>query len=269
MTAAPGWFATEVLKRLSGVRPGKELGQFYARCPAHEDKRASLGIRAGDSMPLIYHCHAVPGCEQSDIRTALANLGVPEEHLGQLGTPQYEQRRKIRGTSEDRRELEAARRELAAAREEMAELRNGIRALIQTEMSPAMLKVRILATVENVDVPAPRKEYVPFAVRAGVSQPRAYEAWKVDPLGGAKEECQTLDHVVLTQPAENCQAPQVTGRDRIIGTRKPFSERESPGMEAEPENSRNDNSRNEKSGSSVTQAIKNINQGDLGGKLIA
>ena len=82
------WFATEVLRRLSGVRHGKQPGQFYARCPAHDDKHASLAIKAGDSMPLIYHCHAATGCDQAAIREALAGLGVPEERLGQYGTPE-------------------------------------------------------------------------------------------------------------------------------------------------------------------------------------
>ncbi len=230
--AAPSWFATEVLRRLSGVKHGKTPGQFYARCPAHDDKHASLAIKAGDSMPLIYHCHAVPGCDQAAIRDALAGLGVPEEHLGQYGTPEYERRRQARGTSEDRRELEAMRRQ-------MADLKGDIRALLVSDLSPAMLRVRVLATVDDVDIPADRKGYVAFAIRAGVSQPRAYATWKADPLGQARGECVSPDHVVLTQSGENCQAAQVAGHDGILETRKPLSKREETG-EA--------NSRNEKTG---------------------
>jgi hypothetical protein len=252
------WFATEVLRRLSGVKRGREPGQFYARCPAHDDKHASLAIRAGDSMPLIYHCHAVPGCDQAAIRQALAALGVPEERLGQYGTPQYERRRQIRGTSSDRRELEAARRELAEARRELADLKGDIRALLAADLSPAMLRVRVLATVDDMDIPADRKSYVAFAMRGGVSQPRAYAAWKSDPLGQARSECVTRDHVVLTQPEENRQASQVDSSPGILGTRKALSERE-PG-----------NSRNEKTGEPDTaDAIKTLSKSRLTGRRVA
>lgn len=233
MTDTPAWFTTEILRRLTGVRRGREPGQFYARCPAHDDRHASLAIKAGDAIPLIYWCHAVPGCDQAAIREALAGLGVPEERLGQYGTPQYERRRQARGTSEDRRELEATRRQLA-------ELREDIRALLAADLSPAMLRVRILATVDDVDIPAPRKEYVPFAMRAGVSQPRAYAAWNSDPLGKARSECVTRDHVVLTQPEEIRQASQDTGHDEILETRKPLSKREPKRPVSGPLDSRNE-----------------------------
>jgi hypothetical protein len=252
------WFATEVLRRLSGVRRGKEPGQFYARCPAHDDKHASLAIKAGHSMPLIYHCHAVPGCDQAAIRDALAGLGVPEEHLGQYGTPEYERRRQVRATSEERRELEAARRELA-------ELKSDIRALLAPDLSPAMLRVRILATVDDADIPADRKGYVAFAKEAGVSQPRAYVAWKADPLGEARYECITKDHVVLTQPGKNRQAPQVDSSPRIPEPRKPFSKRELERASGPP-----GNSRNEKRGEPDAAALKNLHNGDgTRGRLIA
>jgi len=252
------WFAKEVLKRLSGVRRGKEPGQFYARCPAHDDKHASLAIKAGDSIPLIYWCHATPGCDQADIREALAGLGVPEERLGQYGTPEYERRRQVRGTSEDRRELEATRRELAELKEDM-------RALLAADLTLAMLKVRILATVDDVDIPAPKKEYAAFAIQAGVSQPRAYETWKVDPLGQPRYECITKDHVVLTQPGKNRQASQVDSSPRIPEPRKPFSKREPDRAAAPP-----GNSRNEKTGQPDAAALKNLHNGDgIGGKLIA
>ena len=237
MAAAPPWFTAEVLRRLSGVRRGKEPGQFYARCPAHDDQHASLAIKAGDSMPLIYWCHAVPGCDQADIRDALAGLGVPEEHLGQYGTPEYEARRQVRTTNEDWRQIERLRCE-------MAELKSGIRGLLAADLTLAMLKVRILAVVDDADIPADRKEYVAFAMRAGVSQPRAYAAWKADPLAQVQPQCVSGDHVVLTQPGENRQASQVTQQDGIIEPRKSLSDREGS-------NSRNGNSRNEKTGRSA------------------
>jgi hypothetical protein len=254
------WFATEVLRRLSGVKRGGEPGQFYARCPAHEDKRASLAIKAGSAVTIVYWCHAVPGCDQAAIRDALAGLGVPEEHLGQYGTPEYERRRQVR-TGDSRRELDTMRRELAEVKREMAGLKSGVRGLLVSDFSLAMLKVRVLAVVDDVDVPAGRKEYVPFAVRAGVSEPAAYKAWKVDPLGRGRE-CVTPDHVVLTQPSEDCQASQVPEGYQVIESRIPLSNREG-------ENSRFDNSGSEKNGPSVSEAIKALHNGGIGGKLIA
>jgi hypothetical protein len=233
VAAIPQWFKNEVLRRLTGVRGGKEPGQFYARCPAHDDQHASLAIKPGDSMPLVYHCHAVPGCDQVAIRDALAGLGIPDEYLGQYGTPQYEARRQARTAVQEWREVERLRYELA-------DLRNGIRGLLVADLSMALLKVRILAVVDDVDIPADRKDYVAFAMRAGVSQPRAYAAWKADPLGAQAQECVSVDHVVLAQPGESRQASQVAGHDEILEPIKVLSNREG-------QNSRTDNSRNEKS----------------------
>lgn len=251
MAEIPQWFTTEVLRRLSGVKRGKEPGQFYARCPAHDDKHASLAIRPGDEMPLVYHCHTVPGCDHGAIREALAALGVPEEYLGQYGTPAYEARRRTRAASDEWRQIERLRYE-------MLDLKSTIRGLLSADLSLAMLKVRMLAVVDETEIPADRKEYVAFAMKAGVSQPRAYATWKVDPLGRARVECHTLDHVVLTQPEEERQAPQVTGRDRIIGTRRLLSERE-------PENSRTDNSRNPDADAEFDAAERVLREGGLTG----
>ena len=234
MSETPQWFATEVLRRLSGVKRGKAPGQFYAHCPAHDDQHASLAIRPGDTMPLIYWCHADPGCDQVDIRSALVAIGVPVEHLGQYGTPEYETRRQARPTNEDWRQVERLRYE-------MADLKSSVRGLMAADLSLAMLKVRLLAVVEDEDIPATEKAYVAFAKRAGVSQSAAYKAWKVDPLCRGFTECVTPDHVVLTQPGENRQAVQVAGYGGIIETREVFSNREG-------QNSRTDNSRIEKSG---------------------
>lgn len=228
------WFATEVLRRLSGVKRDTQPGQFYARCPVveHEDKRASLAIKAGDRVSVIYHCKK--GCRPEEIREALINLGVPEEHLGLYGTPEYEETRRVRATSEERRELERVRRELVA-------LRSDIRGLLVSESNMARLKVRILSVVNDEDIPGGRKEYVVFAMEAGVSSARAYEAWKSDPLVRPKDQCVTGDHVVLTQPEEERQASQVTRDIRIIEPRNILSNRESL-------NSRTENSRTENTG---------------------
>jgi hypothetical protein len=232
----PPWFKTEVLRRLEGVRPGREPGQFYARCPAHNDRHASLAIRPGDEMPLVYWCHAVPGCEETAIREGLAALGVPEEYLGRYGTPEYEARRKAKASGDGWREVERLRNE-------MIDLKNMLRTLLDADLTLAMLKVRILAVAEGVEIPAGRKEYVSLAVRGGVSPARAYEAWKADPLGRARTQCvtHTPDHVVLTRPGESSQASQVTGHDGILETRTSLSEREPRGTDEVEDNSRNEN----------------------------
>lgn len=59
----------DVLRRLEGVSRGAN-GQHMARCPAHEDKRASLAIRQGDKG-IVLHCMA--GCATEEI---CARLGI-------------------------------------------------------------------------------------------------------------------------------------------------------------------------------------------------
>src|SRR5262249_47919606 len=54
------------LSRLDGVRGGGEW--YLARCPAHDDREASLGLRQGD-RGLILKCHA--GCTAEAIVTAM------------------------------------------------------------------------------------------------------------------------------------------------------------------------------------------------------
>jgi len=57
-----------VLPRLEGVR--KSGGGFMARCPAHDDGKASLSVSPGRDQPVVLHCHA--NCD-------------PEAILGKLG----------------------------------------------------------------------------------------------------------------------------------------------------------------------------------------
>jgi putative DNA primase/helicase len=64
-----------VLAGLEGVRQtGK--GQWEARCPAHDDRRASLSIARADDGRALLHCHA--GCALADI---LACIGLTEADL--------------------------------------------------------------------------------------------------------------------------------------------------------------------------------------------
>lgn len=89
MTAAkrPAWGATQaprlkiltdaekltgpielVLGRMSGVRHGQR-GQYFARCPAHNDREPSLTIRETSEHAVLLHCFA--GCSVQDITVAL------------------------------------------------------------------------------------------------------------------------------------------------------------------------------------------------------
>lgn len=56
-----------VLERLQGVK--KNGSGHVARCPAHEDHRASLSISTGDDGRVLLHCHA--GCTLEAICAAL------------------------------------------------------------------------------------------------------------------------------------------------------------------------------------------------------
>jgi hypothetical protein len=234
----PDWFTAEVMRRLRGGKRVPGSLQHYACCPvpAHGDRHASMGIRPGDDVMIVFNCKA--GCSPEEIRGALADLGIPDEFLGPYGTPGWAERNRVRATSEERRQVERMRYE-------MLELKATLRGLLDADLSLAMLKVRILAVVEEVVIPAGRKEYVAFAIKAGVSQPRAYAAWKVDPLAQTQDQCVTGDHVVLARPEEERQAGQVSTGGVLIEPRNPLSNRELAEA-AGPGDSRNENYRNEK-----------------------
>ena len=58
---------TEFLDRLDGVAGGNN--QYSARCPAHDDRTASLSVSTGQDGKILLHCHA--GCTTPDILTAI------------------------------------------------------------------------------------------------------------------------------------------------------------------------------------------------------
>ena len=58
---------TDVLSRLEGVTGSNN--QFYARCPAHDDRTASLSISEGEGGKPLLYCHA--GCSFEKIIAAL------------------------------------------------------------------------------------------------------------------------------------------------------------------------------------------------------
>ena len=69
----------DALAQLEGVRAC--AGGYVARCPAHDDRNASLSLRERDSGKALFHCFA--GCSFESIRDALA--GRPGR--GALGLP--------------------------------------------------------------------------------------------------------------------------------------------------------------------------------------
>lgn len=68
-----------VLPRLDAVK--KSGAGFMARCPAHDDGKASLSVAPGKDQPVLLHCHA--GCDAEDILAKLgltwADLSAPRE----------------------------------------------------------------------------------------------------------------------------------------------------------------------------------------------
>lgn len=67
-----------VLPRLDAVK--KTGAGFSARCPAHEDRQASLSVSEGREHPVVFHCHA--GCQPEDI---CAKLGLDWKDLSKPG----------------------------------------------------------------------------------------------------------------------------------------------------------------------------------------
>ena len=57
----------EFLQRLQSVKG--DGTQYTAKCPAHDDKRASLSIAAGEDGRILVNCHA--GCSSEAICSAL------------------------------------------------------------------------------------------------------------------------------------------------------------------------------------------------------
>ena len=60
-----------VLPKLTGV--DRSGNGWEAKCPAHEDKRASLSIAEGDDGRVLLHCHA--GCQWKAVAFALGLSG--------------------------------------------------------------------------------------------------------------------------------------------------------------------------------------------------
>ena len=63
-----------VLPRLEGIRASG--GSYMARCPAHDDGKASLSLTHGKEHPVVLHCHA--GCDRDAV---LAAIGLTWDEL--------------------------------------------------------------------------------------------------------------------------------------------------------------------------------------------
>lgn len=218
MAAVPHWFASEILQYLPGAIPGTEAGQYYARCPVpgHVDRHRSFAISPGKSIPVVFICQG--GCSDGDIRAALIAAGASEEYLGPYGTPAYDARRMARTTSTDRARIAEMEQQIARLRWEVMELKASITGVMKTDLKLGLMKIRILAVMEGVDVPTDTEAaYVDFAERAGVPRPSGYRLWRTDPLVKARGQCViSNDHVVLAHPEDESQAPQVNEVAGII-----------------------------------------------------
>jgi len=64
--------AETIARHLGGAT--KAGDNWSCRCPAHEDKRASLSIKDGPDGKLLVHCHA--GCAQDDVINSLKLAGL-------------------------------------------------------------------------------------------------------------------------------------------------------------------------------------------------
>ena len=71
-----------VLGKLDGVR--QQGGYWMARCPAHDDSKASLSVARGTEQPVVFKCHA--GCDQGVILDAIgliaSDVSNPREQNG-------------------------------------------------------------------------------------------------------------------------------------------------------------------------------------------
>ena len=66
------------LDRLDGVK--RNGSGWTAKCPAHDDRRASLSIGTGDDGRVLLCCHA--GCSTNSV---LAAIGLGVSIVGQVG----------------------------------------------------------------------------------------------------------------------------------------------------------------------------------------
>jgi len=76
-----------LFSKLPGVK--KSGSGWSARCPAHDDRRASLSVSTGDDGRVLLHCHA--GCDTAAIVAALG-LGLADLFPAKPATPRANRR---------------------------------------------------------------------------------------------------------------------------------------------------------------------------------
>lgn len=81
----------DILSRLVGVREnGRGSSRWSARCPAHNDKTASLSIRLLDDGRILIHCFAL--CPPADVLAAVglefADLYPPDSRTTDPTNPE-------------------------------------------------------------------------------------------------------------------------------------------------------------------------------------
>ncbi len=77
------------LEHLHGVRKTGD-NQYMAKCPAHDDQKASLSVKKGENGGIVLHCHA--GCETREI---VASMGLKMVDLAPNGLPPNPTARRI------------------------------------------------------------------------------------------------------------------------------------------------------------------------------
>jgi hypothetical protein len=145
----------DTIPKLSRVRQDRKSGwQYYANCPAHDDREPSLSIKPGQYVRLVWHCEA--GCDSANVRAGLLGLGIDAGCLGNYGT------------SKAKQSANAAEKKLLR-----------ITDLLSEPMPPHLLRMRVLSIIEGTeDLPSDRAAFLALARRSGVGRAQSYEAWK-------------------------------------------------------------------------------------------
>ena len=168
----------QVLERLPGAKPTGS--GWVARCPGHDDRRASLSISAGDDGRVLLHCFA--GCTTEQVVTA---LGLTLSDLFSEPSPRPSRNGKPHGGSKPRTlaTAEAAVAELARQfgrkPDKVWEYRNASGELVGLVLrwdTPAGKDIRPVARYPEGwrigAMPIPRPLYrLPELLKAGPEQP--------------------------------------------------------------------------------------------------
>ena len=111
-------YIEDVLNRFDGVRETGG-GQYSCRCPAHEDKSNSLGIKQGDGDRIMMNCFA--GCQTTDVLSA---VGLTFKDI--LPTNDYNEEVKEKA-AEVKRRAKAVKAEVKDVIEEVKDVKDAIK----------------------------------------------------------------------------------------------------------------------------------------------